>query len=72
MTLQQRYKDLTESLTAFGKTYSPAIQAPLTVEKLTDYANTAIASKMPMMVGIGKEMKANISRANYSLTGNIY
>ena len=70
MTLHERYNDLTQEFILFGKTYPPVIPQ-LTIDSLCNYANKCINSNSPMMQSIGKEVKANISRANYIINGNI-
>ena len=70
MTLYNRYRDLTEPFIVFGKTY-PAIINELSIESLAVYADKCISSNSPMMQSLGKEVKVNISRANYNINGNI-
>jgi len=70
MTLAQRYQDLTEPLTMFGKTY-PAQLAELTVESLQEYAKRLASSDIPLVKSVGQEINCNLFKSGYNLNGNI-
>lgn len=70
MTLAQRYADLAEPLTMFGKTYPPQL-TQLSVETLQEYAKKLTSSNIPMVKGIGYEMNRDIFNSGYNINGKI-
>lgn len=71
MTLFERYISLTEPFIFNGKTFAPMIQAPLTIEKLQDYANNMYAKNLPMCTGVADEVRKNMSWAGHELSNTI-
>lgn len=70
MTLSQRYQDLAEPLTMFGKTY-PAQINELSVEALQAYAKKLTSSNIPLVKSVGHDMNRDIFTSGYNLNGKI-
>jgi hypothetical protein len=70
MTIQERYQDLTQPLTVFGKTY-PAKLDVLTIDGLLAYANELYNTGHPLAVHIAKQIRTNVFNAGNNLAGTI-